>query len=383
MKTSETQCVMVSGCFDLLHSGHIAFLEQASAYGQLHVAIGSDRTVRDLKGRPPITSEQERLYMMRSLKCVHDAFISTGSGVMDFLPELQRLRPDIFFLNKDGDTPSKRQAVEAEGVRYVVAERIPQQNMAPRSSTALRQLHTVPYRVDLAGGWLDQPFVSKYHPGAVVNCSLEPREEYELRSGMSSSTRQTAIGLWGPRLPFDDREKLARIIFACENPPGTTNVAGSQDAIGIVYPGLNRLMYRGDYWPESIETVMDSSVLDFIESHVQLVFSGPRPPGFDVLAKTHIDAAGALALARASDECWEAILKMDAAGFGRAVTASFDAQVAMFPRMLSPEIRQIIDSHRGSTLGHKITGAGGGGYVVLVTQRPIQGAIGIKIRREH
>jgi cytidyltransferase-like protein len=374
---------MVSGCFDLLHSGHIAFLEQAATHGQLHVAVGSDRTVQSLKGRPPITSEHERLYMIRSLRCVHDAFLSTGSGVLDFLPELRRLKPAIFFLNEDGDTPEKRQTVEAEGVRYVVARRIPQLNMAPRSSTALRELETVPFRLDLAGGWLDQPFVSKQYPGAVVNCSLEPRAEYELRSGMSSSTRRTAIGLWGPRLPFDDREKLARIIFACENPPGTTSVAGSQDAIGIVYPGVNRMMYRGEYWPEKIETVMDSSVLDFIESHIQLVFSGPRPPGFDVLAETRIDRAGAQALARAADECWDAILRKDPAEFGRAMTASFDAQVAMFPRMRTPEISQIIESHQSATLGHKITGAGGGGYVVFVGTEPTPGAIGIKIRREH
>jgi galactokinase/mevalonate kinase-like predicted kinase len=336
----------------------------------------------EVKGRPPITSENERLYVIRSLRGVHDAFVSTGSGVLDFLPELKRLRPDIFFLNQYGDTPAKRQAVESLGVRYVVASREPRDGMPLRTSNALRQLHTVPYRIDLAGGWLDQPFVSKHYPGAVVNCSLEPREEYELRSGMSSSTRQTAIRLWGPRLPFDDREKLARIIFACENPPGTTSIAGSQDAIGIVYPGVNRLMYRGEYWPEKIETVTEPSVLDFIESHVQLVFSGPRPPGFEVLSDMRVSKERAEALARAADEFWDAVLRRDLVQFGRSMTASFEAQVAMFPLMLSPEIQRIIESHKHESIGHKITGAGGGGYVVLVSEKQIPGAVGIKIRRE-
>lgn len=374
---------MVSGCFDLLHSGHVAFLEEAASHGALHVAVGSDRTVLDLKGRPPVTSEQERVYLLRSLKCVADAFVSTGGGLLDFLPELDRIKPDIFFVNSDGDTPDKRQAVESRRIQYIVASRIPCDGLAPRSTTSLRQLQTVPYRVDLAGGWLDQPFVSKHHPGAVINCSLEPREEYATRSGMASSTRQTAIRLWGPRLPADDREKLARIIFAVENPPGTKDVAGSQDPIGIVYPGVNRLDYDGQYWPNRITTNLDPQVLDFLDAHIQLIFSGERAPGFDVLSKTHLDPAGAVALSQAADECWNAILARDAAGFGRAMTASFEAQIKMFPLMMSPAIDQIIQSHRGQTIGHKITGAGGGGYVVFVTEKPIPGAIRIKVRREE
>jgi cytidyltransferase-like protein len=373
---------MVSGSFDLLHSGHVTFLEEAATHGQLHVAIGSDRTHLELRGRPAVTSEQERLFIVRALRCVHEAFISSAAGMLDFLPELKRIKPDIFFVNRDGDTLAKRHAIEELGVRYLVSMRKPREGMAPRSTTALRQLHTVPYRLDLAGGWLDQPFVSKHHPGAVINCSLEPRQEYELRSGMSSSTRQTAIRLWGPRLPSDDREKLAKIIFACENPPGTTDIAGSQDAIGLVYPGVNRLMYRGQYWPERITTVMEPGVLEFVESHIQMVFSGPRPPQFDVLSEKHIDAARAGALAEAAGSCWEAIVRADLPSFGRAMTESFNAQVAMFPRMVTPEIQQIISAHAGQTLGHKITGAGGGGYVVFVSERPIEGAVPIKIRRE-
>src|SRR5439155_10505013 len=101
--------------------------------------------------------------------------------------------------------------------------------------------------------------------------SIEPREEYLEGSGLASSTRRTAARLWGPQLPADDREKLARIIFACENPPGTTNVSGSQDAIGIVYPGVNRLVYSGEYWPEQITTLLEPNILSFIESHVQLI----------------------------------------------------------------------------------------------------------------
>src|SRR5215212_6961896 len=87
--------VMVSGCFDLLHSGHIAFLEEAATLGRLHVAIGSDKTILKLKGKPPINSESERLYIVKSLRCVDEAFISSGTGLFDFAPEIDRVSPDL------------------------------------------------------------------------------------------------------------------------------------------------------------------------------------------------------------------------------------------------------------------------------------------------
>ena len=94
--------VFVSGCYDLLHSGHIAFFEEASRHGELYVGLGSDKTVFELKGRATINSEQERLYMVKSLRFVKDAWVSSGSGLMDFEKEVMDLKPDIFFVNEDG-----------------------------------------------------------------------------------------------------------------------------------------------------------------------------------------------------------------------------------------------------------------------------------------
>lgn len=373
---------MVSGVFDLLHSGHVAFLEEAAELGELHVCIGSDRTVLQLKGRPPVNSEAERKYLVEALRCVKRAYISSGSGLLDFEPELEAIKPDVFFVNRDGDSPEKRRAVESRGIRYVVSDRKPHPDLVARSTTQLRQLQVVPYRLDLAGGWLDQPFVGKYAAGPVINCSLEPREEYELRSGMSSSTRRTAIALWGPRLPADDREKLARMIFAFENPPGTVNVAGSQDAIGIVYPGVNYIYYEGQYWPSRIVTTVDRSIIDFLEKRLYLLFTGARPGQFEVLAEQHIDAPRAQRLADAAEEAWRMLLARDARGFGRAMSESFEAQIAMFPLMVTPQIRATIDQYKNRVLGWKITGAGGGGYVVLFSEEPIPGAIQPRIRVE-
>jgi cytidyltransferase-like protein len=383
-KTSSDRSlrVMVSGIFDLLHSGHVAFLEEAATLGELHVAIGSDRTVLELKGRPPVTSEGERKYLIESLRCVAKAYVSSGSGVLDFLPEIDAVRPGVFFINADGDSDEKRLAIESRGIEYRVSQRKPHGDFIERSTTALRQTHVVPYRVDLAGGWLDQPFVGKYASGAVINCSLEPRQEYETRSGMASSTRRTAIALWGPKLPAQDRERLAQMIFALENPPGTVNVAGSQDPIGIVFPGVNYIYYEGRYWPSKIETTTRRDVIEFLERHLQLAFTAPRPGKFEVLDEQHVDAPRAKRLAEAAEKAWESLLAMDAKRFGAAMTESFEAQIAMFPLMVSPDIAATIKRFEGVTLGHKITGAGGGGYVVLFGEKPIEGAMRVKIRVE-
>ena len=72
--------VFVSGCFDMLHSGHVAFFKEASTYGDLYVGIGSDSTISGLKGRPTINSEQERLYMVKAIKHVTDAWINSEAA---------------------------------------------------------------------------------------------------------------------------------------------------------------------------------------------------------------------------------------------------------------------------------------------------------------
>lgn len=373
--------VFVSGCFDLLHSGHVAFLKSAAEYGELHVCIGSDETIHSLKHRWTINDASERRYMLEALECVHAVHIGSGSGQMDFVPEFERVKPDVFVVNADGHAEAKAELCRKHGVRYVVLQRAPHQGLKARSTTALRDECTIPFRIDLAGGWLDQPYVSKHHPGSVLTIGIEPTHSFNDRSGMSSSTRKKAIELWGAHLPDGDREKYARMLFACENPPGTMEVSGSQDSIGIVYPGLNKLHYDGGYWPTRIESVQDEDVLRFIEEHLHLVPLGPRAEGFSVLEGTRIDAAGTKALADAADDCWKAIHAKDAGAFGDAFRRSFDAQVAMFPNMVDGSIRAAIAAHADEALGWKLSGAGGGGYLILVRKEPLPGALRITIRR--
>lgn len=375
--------VFVSGCFDMLHSGHVRFLEEAAGLGDVYVALGSDRTVRELKGRAPVNTQSERKYMLEALRHVKACLISSGSGLMDFVAELKRVAPDIFLVNEDGNTPAKAELCRQLGIKYVVSKRLPQTSLPVRSTTSLRKECRIPYRLDLAGGWLDQPYVSKLGAGPVLTISLEPVIEFNERSGMASSSRRRAIELWQTDLPEGDREKLARMLFAYENPPGTKIFAGSQDSIGIVYPGLNRLDYAGQYWPKKITSVTDNQILKWMEQHLFLIPLGQRTAGFDVLKGKKITAPKVRALAAAADGCWRAIQQMDLPAFGRQMRAAFEAQVSLFPQMTNGAVKDMIRHHAKKSLGWKLSGAGGGGYLVLVSEQPVPGAIRLAIRRPN
>ncbi|HVP20946.1 MAG TPA: adenylyltransferase/cytidyltransferase family protein [Anaerolineaceae bacterium] len=374
--------VFVSGIFDLLHSGHIEFFRQASAYGDLYVAVGSDRTNFDLKGHLPVNNEEERLYMVKSVGYVKDAFISKGTGILDFVDELKAIQPDYFIVNEDGNIPAKSRMCEELKIKYVVLKRYPHEGLTPRSSSALKTINIMPFRIDICGGWLDQPFCSRVYPGSVITVSIEPTLEFNERSGMASSTRLKAIEIWGPRLPAGDSAKLAKILFCCDNPPGTSYISGSQDSIGIVFPGVNKSYYDGNYWPSRIDKIRNEEIYQFIENAFYLVPLGPRVSGFSVLSDTKINFDGCKALSDAAEACWQAILDRDLAQFGKTVRDGFEAQIAMFPHMMNETIMELIDRFKDQALGWKVSGAGGGGYLILVADHSIENAIRVLVRRD-
>ncbi|MBC8125601.1 MAG: adenylyltransferase/cytidyltransferase family protein [Gloeobacteraceae cyanobacterium ES-bin-144] len=375
--------VFVTGCFDLMHSGHIAFMQEAATYGDLYVSIGADDNIHQLKGRYPVNSQNERKYVIDALACVKKCMINSGWGYIDFEKELHEIIPDVFVVNEDGHTPSKQALCEQMGIEYHILKRIPHADLPVRSTTTLRTECTIPFRIDLAGGWLDQPYVSKHHSGPVLTISIEPTIEFNDRSGMSSSTRRKAIELWHNEIPHGEMEHLARMLFSFENPPGTQHVSGSQDSLGIVLPGINKLDYEGDYWPCKIHTVHDEGILTWLERNLYLVTLGPRTSLYTPLHNTKIDKAGAKALSDAADACWNAIQQKDIQAFGKAFTQSFDAQISMFPNMVDRGILKTIDQYKDRAWGWKLSGAGGGGYIILVSDTPIQGAMQVKIRRKN
>lgn len=368
----------------MLHSGHVAFFKEAASYGDLYVGLGSDSTIWELKGRHTINSEQERLYMVKSVRYVKDAWINSGSGMLDFEDDICRFRPDLFVVNEDGHSPAKEKLCTELNIDYLILKRIPEAGLPVRSTTSLRNgvQCQLPFRLDLAGTWIDQPYVSKYAPGWAITISIEPTIEFLERCGMSSSTRNAARKLWPYQLPLEHPEKLAEMLFRFENEPGRTEISGAQDAIGICMPGLNRHFYNNDYWPEKIESCYDESILSWLEDHLCMVLMWPREQGFSVLKDTAINEQNVKSLASAADRCWDAIMKKDLAAFAEAYKASFEAQTTMFPAMLSPAINEVIDQYKDKVLAWKMPGAGGGGYLAFVCEKPPENSIRIKIRRK-
>ncbi len=389
MSKDNKRKVFVSGCYDLLHSGHVEFFRQASLYGDLYVGIGSDKTIEALKGHKTMYSEQERLFMVRAIRYVKEAYINQGNGFLDFLPTLDIVHPDCLVVNEDGDREDKRQLCRERGMDYIVLKRVPGEGLAARSSTDLkRAMSQLPTRLDLAGTWIDQPYVSCHAPGWALTISLEPTFEIRERCGLSTSTRNTIKRVWPYQLPDMDPEMLARLVFCLENDPERSDgiVSGAQDAIGICVPGLARHYYNGSYWPEKIEYTQDTALLGWLEDHLCMIPMFPRRPGCSVVDGKDITPEKVRALAAAADDCWQSIQRMDIDGFARAYGASFDAQVAMFPAMIQPGVQDYIDRYSvmDGVLAWKMPGAGGGGYLALVCRDRgcfPEGAISLTIRR--
>ncbi|MGN0310839.1 MAG: adenylyltransferase/cytidyltransferase family protein, partial [Bacteroides sp.] len=198
--------VFVTGCYDLLHSGHVEFFKQASQYGDLYVGIGSDVTYLEYKHRKPMFPQEERLFMVQSIKYVKEAYVNEGRGVIDFVPTLDKVKPDIFIVNAEGGSEEKRKLCAERGIEYIELQRTPAEGLQARSSSSLKAAlsqqaeatsslitnhsslsNGLPTRLDLAGTWIDQPYVSQYHPGWAITISLEPTFEVRDRCGLSTS----------------------------------------------------------------------------------------------------------------------------------------------------------------------------------------------------
>ena len=386
MPTDNKKKVFVSGCYDMLHSGHVAFFKEASQYGDLYVGIGSDKTIAELKNRKTVYSEKERLYMVKSIRYVKDAYINRGSGMLDFVETIDLVKPDVFVVNTDGGSDMKREFCQERGIEYIELQRMPDAGLVARSTTSLRQgvKSHLPYRVDIAGTWIDQPYVSEYGAGWAITASIEPTMEFMERGGMSTSTRNAAKKIWPYELPNYNEEMLARLLFCFENDPENKgHISGAQDAIGICMSGVNRHYYDGHYWPSRIESCHDEKVLTWLEEHIVLVPLFPRRPGCSVVEGKDINKTKVSRLTDAAERCWNAMLECDLDAFANAFRDSFNAQIAMFPAMMQPGVSEYIVRWSKNALAWKMLGAGGGGYLALVVDKALDDPdiIRIKIRR--
>lgn len=237
-----------------------------------------------------------------------------------------------------------------------------------------------PYRLCLAGGWVDQPWISGIYPGSVVVAQIWPDLDFNIRSGLATSSRECAIKIWGDRYPDGDPVENARLLFGAENPPGKEYISGSQDHLGLMLPGINRLYYNGGYWPEKIGSNIDRSTCDWLSGVIHMVELDPRPQGYDPLKEMHLEKQYIRDLGEAGDLCWESIRKKDINGLGKSLTETFLSWKKILPNTVPDAIYKEVETKFLSKYRGAVTSGAGGGYVIAISENPVPDSIKIKVR---
>lgn len=247
----------------------------------------------------------------------------------------------------------------------------------------------IPYRLALAGGWIDQPYISRFNPappGSMVVVGLEPTTRFMDRCGMGTSTRRVAAQLWGDELPDRSPSELVRELYETEN-RGKSEPSGSQDMIGIIYPGINRLDYDasvdGGTFPAHIETCRDPDVAHWLEQVFYLVPVLQRPDGYNPLETKNLDPGWIRRLGQSGMDCYAAIVSKDLAGLGAAMNECMDCWEAILPGTvrhptISLDLMALLRVYQASYPGAMYSGCGGG-YIYVVSPEPVPGAFQVKV----
>jgi hypothetical protein len=248
----------------------------------------------------------------------------------------------------------------------------------------------IPYRLALAGGWIDQPFVSRLNPsppGSMVVVALAPTFHFMDRCGMGTSTRNVAMRLWNSHLPERDPAQLVRELYAAEN-KDKLEPSGSQDMAGIIYPGINRLDYdarfEGGYFPVHVESSNDPDLATWLEEVIHILPVAQRPDGYSPLGIKNLDPDWIRRLGRSGKDCYQAILSKDLNGLGEAMNECMRCWEVILPHTvhhpaLTVDLMGLLTYYQDRYAGAMYSGCGGG-YLFVVSDEPVPGAICVKIR---
>jgi hypothetical protein len=248
----------------------------------------------------------------------------------------------------------------------------------------------MPYRMALAGGWIDQPFVSRLNPsppGAMVVVSLEPAFHFMDRAGIATSTRRVAMRIWGGSLPDRGPEELVRELYHAEN-GGRPDPSGSQDMAGIIYPGISRLDYdfevEGGIFPSRVESCSDPAAVVWLEGVLQILPVCSRPDGYDPLIVKNLAPDWIARLGQTGHDCFAAVLRRDAAALGAAMSATMECWKVLLPGnfehpALTVELLPLLTYYQQRYPGAAYSSCGGG-YLYVVSEEPVPGAFHPKIR---
>ncbi len=248
----------------------------------------------------------------------------------------------------------------------------------------------LPYRVALAGGWIDQPFVSMLNPtppGSMVVVCVEPQFWFIERAGICSSTRKIALKLWKDGLPQINPEELVQKLYLEEN-KSKAEPSGSQDMIGLVYPGINRLdydyTYREGVFPKHIESCNDPQTANWLGKVIHILPVAPRPEGYNPLETKNLSSDWISRLGKSGQSCYEAILKKDVDALGESMNECMTCWENILPgtvhhHKLNEDLLPLLEYYRSNYPGAMYSGCGGG-YLFVASYVPVPGAFNIKVR---
>lgn len=249
----------------------------------------------------------------------------------------------------------------------------------------------IPNRLQLAGGWIDQPFVSKHNPkppGSMVVVQIEPNFRPMDRAGIASGTRAIAMKLWRGKIPANrPRDELVRELYAAEN-KGKAEPSGSQDMIGLIYPGVNRLDYDyrvdGGVFTTHIESCNSARQARWLGRVLHLIPVEPRPPGYNPIAKMNLDPKWVARLSQAGKDCYESILKLDAKRLGASLNLNMNCWETLLPLtvrhpLIKVDLMGLLKAYQQQYLGAMYSGCGGG-YLIVVSEHPVPGSFNVNVR---
>jgi hypothetical protein len=262
--------------------------------------------------------------------------------------------------------------------------------MQKKSATLARVLGSIPNRLQLAGGWIDQPFVSRHNPeppGSMVVVQIEPNFRPMDRSGFASGTRVIAARLWRGRLPNRPPAELVRELYEAEN-KHKAEPSGSQDMVGLIYPGINRLDYdfseNGGVFPSHIESLNDVRTARWLERVLYVLPVEPRPEGYNPLGEKHLDPKWIARLGQTGEDCFNAIRGRDLSALGASMNACMVCWEKLLPHTvrhpaIKVDLKAILRVYQRRYAGAMYSGCGGG-YLFIVSNEPVPGAFQVAIR---
>lgn len=248
----------------------------------------------------------------------------------------------------------------------------------------------IPYRMAFAGGWVDQPFVSRHNPcppGSMVVVGLEPVCQFMDRAGMATGTRAVATTIWSGKLPARPAAELVRELYAAEN-EGKAEPSGSQDMIGLIYTGVNRLDYdyshEGGIFPAHIESNNDPAVARWLEQVVKMMPVAPRPDGYNPLGRKNLEPEWIRRLGQSGKDCFDAIVRRDVSALGASMNECMECWEEILPHVvrhptLTVDLVALLRRYQSEYPGAMYSGCGGG-YLYVVSDKPVPGAFRVKVR---